>query len=180
MYISHVVWLTFSFVLPVISGCFQPSLPFPPPVLTADDPNLISLFTNLRKKIQSTLKSSQQAWNTTITSFAIEVTSANDKIWELYHTAPILGTDAFCREPTVSGNSYFRVASISKVFTVLAILLQEKEGRLNLKDPISKYIPELSQDNATDGIQWNLISLESLASQLSGIPRECRRKRSLL
>lgn len=166
------VFFALPLISQVISRCFEPSLPFPSPSLRLDDPSILSLFSGLETKIQNAIAVPRPEWNTTITSFSIQVTSAEDTIWELYHTAPLLGKYTDSRPTDVSGKTYFRIASISKVFTVLAILIQEKAGRLNIKDPISKYIPELKQ-NSDDGIQWDKISIESLATQLSGIPREC-------
>src|SRR5690606_3353420 len=37
----------------------------------------------------------------------------------------------------------FDFASVSKAFTAAGILLLQKQNQLNIKDPISKYIPEL-------------------------------------
>ena len=59
-----------------------------------------------------------------------------------------------------------------KTFTVLGLLYQEKAGNLSLDDPVDKYIEELKEpQNGT--LSWKDITLRSLASQLSGIPREC-------
>lgn len=45
----------------------------------------------------------------------------------------------------ISPKSVFDIASISKQFTAFCILLLEQEGKLNLDDPIRKYIPELPE-----------------------------------
>lgn len=42
-------------------------------------------------------------------------------------------------------HSLFRIASMSKSFTALAILKLRDEGRLSLSDPVTTYIPELDQ-----------------------------------
>ncbi len=47
--------------------------------------------------------------------------------------APVIGRDAF------------RIASMTKSFTVLAILKLRDEGKLSLEDPVSKWIPEFSR-----------------------------------
>jgi len=36
----------------------------------------------------------------------------------------------------------FRLGSITKQFTAMAILILEKQGKLNVKDPICKYVPD--------------------------------------
>ncbi len=155
------------------SHCYNPSRPFPVPELQADDIALVSRFRDVETEIQNAIYSADPPFNLSITSFTVEVTSAEQTLWGHYHTAPLLGnyTDS---EPTrASLNTAFRIASISKVFTVLAVLLQEKAGYLSLRDPVTKYIAELTSNRNESGIKWEDITLESLASQLSGIPREC-------
>ena len=41
-------------------------------------------------------------------------------------------------------HSIFNLASVSKQFTAFALLLLEQQGKLNLDDPVVKYLPELS------------------------------------
>lgn len=44
----------------------------------------------------------------------------------------------------VNADTVFRIASMSKSFTALAILLLRDEGRLSLDDPAAKYVPALA------------------------------------
>ena len=157
----------------VSSSCFEPSEPLPAPHLDSGSPEMLALFSGLDSIIEKAVTQSTASWNTTITSHAIDVTSANETLWQSFHTAPLLGEYDGGGPTNVTGNTAFRIASISKVFTVLAILLQQQEGNLNLKDPVTKYLPDLRENDISAGVQWEQISLESLASQLSGIPREC-------
>jgi len=59
-------------------------------------------------------------------------------------------------------STVFHIASVSKQFTVFAILLLEKEGKLSLDDDIRKYIPEVPDFGST-------ITLRHLASHTSGM-----------
>ena len=71
----------------------------------------------------------------------------------------------------ISPSSIFHVASVSKQFTAMAILLLEKDGRLSLDDDIRKYLPEMPDYGAkitirhllthTSGLrdQWDLLSM---------------------
>ena len=43
----------------------------------------------------------------------------------------------------IDKNTVFRIASMTKSFTALAILKLRDEGKLSLEDPVSKWIPEL-------------------------------------
>ena len=62
----------------------------------------------------------------------------------------------------ISPSTVFHVASVSKQFTVFAILLLQQEGKLSLDDDIRKYIPEVP-DFGTK------ISLRHLATHTSGL-----------
>jgi CubicO group peptidase (beta-lactamase class C family) len=42
------------------------------------------------------------------------------------------------------GNSVYELASVSKQFTAVAIMILQERGKLGYNDPISKFIPELS------------------------------------
>jgi len=64
--------------------------------------------------------------------------------------------------PVSPGETIFHVASVSKQFTVYAILLLQAEGKLSLDDPIRKYVTEVP-DFGTP------ITLRHLATHTSGL-----------
>jgi CubicO group peptidase (beta-lactamase class C family) len=103
-------------------------------------------------------------------SFSIEVTSNTDTLWTYHRSASVHDKD----RPgviEVAGDSQYRIASITKTFTVLALLYQHAAGNLSLDDSILSYLPEL--DGKWEGsLPLKDITIRSLASQLSGIPRE--------
>ncbi|KAL8834514.1 MAG: hypothetical protein Q9176_007457 [Flavoplaca citrina] len=156
----------------VQSWRLEPTNPFPPPTLRAGGAGLDAVFKGLEDRIQRAAWSESSPWITNITSFSVAVTSASESLWTTSHTAPSLGNYSDGPPSLMSDQSYFRIASISKVFTVLAVLLQEQAGKCNLRDPITRHIPELKDHVGIDTIDWDSITLETLASQLSGIPRE--------
>jgi CubicO group peptidase (beta-lactamase class C family) len=57
----------------------------------------------------------------------------------------------------------FRIGSLSKQFTAACILLLQERGRLNVHDPISRYLPGLPT-------RWQAISIHQLLTHTSGIP----------
>jgi CubicO group peptidase (beta-lactamase class C family) len=61
---------------------------------------------------------------------------------KLVHTGNYGYTDIEKKIP-VTSSSLFRIASMSKSFTAMAILKLRDEGKLQLDDPAYKYIPEL-------------------------------------
>ena len=62
----------------------------------------------------------------------------------------------------ISTSTVFHIASVSKQFTVFAILLLVHEQKLNLDDDIRKYIPEVPDFGKT-------ITLRHLATHTSGL-----------
>jgi CubicO group peptidase (beta-lactamase class C family) len=63
----------------------------------------------------------------------------------------------------VDDNTIFRIASVTKIFTVLAVLL---EDTIKMEDLISKFVPELNDP------KWAEVTIGMLTSQLSGAPRD--------
>jgi len=58
-------------------------------------------------------------------------------------------------------NSSFNLASVSKQFIGMCILMLSEEGKINLEDNIKKYLPELPYENLT---------IRNLLTHTSGIP----------
>ncbi|MFC5625276.1 serine hydrolase domain-containing protein [Algoriphagus winogradskyi] len=75
------------------------------------------------------------------------------------------------KNTSASTNSAFRIASMTKSFTAMAILKLRDEGKLSLSDPAEKYVPELAnlkyltQDAA-------LIDIENLLTMTAGFPED--------
>jgi CubicO group peptidase (beta-lactamase class C family) len=63
---------------------------------------------------------------------------------KLVHTGNYGYTDIEKKIP-VTSSSLFRIASMSKSFTAMAILKLRDEGKLNLDDPAYRFIPELKK-----------------------------------
>ena len=66
------------------------------------------------------------------------------------------------REVPITPASIFHVASISKQFTAMAVLLLEQQGKLSIDDDVHKYIPELPD-------YGKAITLRHLLGHTSGI-----------
>ena len=60
-------------------------------------------------------------------------------------------------------NTKFRIASLGKQFTAVCILLLQERGRLNVHDPISRYLSGLPA-------AWRAITIHQLLTYTSGIP----------
>lgn len=72
---------------------------------------------------------------------------------------------------TVSSSSLFRIASMSKSFTAMAILRLRDDGKLQLDDPVEKYIPEMkNQRYPTQDAP--LITIRHLLTHSAGFPED--------
>ena len=60
-------------------------------------------------------------------------------------------------------NTKFRIASLSKQFTAACILLLQERGRLNVHDPISRYLSNLPE-------AWQAVTIHQLLTHTSGVP----------
>lgn len=69
----------------------------------------------------------------------------------------------------VSPNTRFEIGSCTKAFTALALLVIEKEGMLQLDDPVKKYIPWF---RTTYKDKETSITIRQLLHHTSGIPQE--------
>jgi len=133
------------------SGCSQPGF--------KQDlkPNAITL--NFNEQVDSIVINKMNQYN--IPGLSIGIVK-NDSI--IY--AKGYGVKSINNKIAVSKNSIFHTASISKLFTALAIVQLEKEQRLNINDKLLKIIPELNyQDDRVEKI-----TIKTLLNHTSGIP----------
>lgn len=110
-------------------------------------------------------------------SLSIQVFSVNEPepIFALYHTAPSLAGQHSPGVKTVDENSVFRLGSLTKIYTIYTFLINAGDSLWN--EPVIKYVPELQElanrSDPVDYTAWDDITLGGLATQLTGIPREC-------
>ncbi len=71
----------------------------------------------------------------------------------------------------VAADSMFRIASMTKSFTALAILKLRDEGRLSLDDPVAKYVPELSHLSYPTG-DSPVLTIRHLLTHSEGFPED--------
>lgn len=112
-------------------------------------------------------------------SYAVEVFTGSEDLplWSHYWTAPNLNTFNSSGVTKVDTNTVFRIGSVTKIFTVLTFLATVGDGIWN--DPITKHLPEIAEiaNNASSSPiftpDWESITIGSLASQMSGLIRDC-------
>jgi CubicO group peptidase (beta-lactamase class C family) len=91
----------------------------------------------LSSRVSETLKESDTV------GFAAVITDGKDIIWSVNH-----GYLDLQRSHPVTLDTPFRIGSITKTITAIAILQLAEEGRLSLNDPVSKYIDQDQFENA--------------------------------
>lgn len=78
-------------------------------------------------------------------------------------------TDVAAKNP-VTSKSMFRIASMSKSFTAMAILKLRDAGKLRLDDPVEKYIPELKGQHLSKDAP--IITIRDLMTHSGGFPQD--------
>lgn len=151
---------------PATGRCYEPSPAFPLPQYSKDSHGIQATFSVIRELLNDSAFLEEYPTS----SLSVQVTSSKESLFEFYHTAAERN-DSRPGALVVDGDTVFRIASITKAFTTLAVLKQHAAGNLSMDDSVLKYIPELAEDQE-GSLPWKDITLRSMASQLSGIPRE--------
>lgn len=173
LHLLHALWCL-HFVSQTLGVCPPPSPTFPLPDYSKHQPILLNVLQKIQNEAESIV--ADRTYDTT--AFSIEVTSSKQTLWSSFHKA----RDRDALRPgaeEVNGNSVYRIASITKTFTILGILQQHAAGHLNLDDAIDAYLMDL-KGAQSGSIRWKDITLRSLASQLSGLPFDCKRGLTIL
>lgn len=149
--------------------CDAPSPAFPLPNYN----NHRSALKSTTQKITAALSSIIAKSEYDTTSVSIEITSQERTLASFQHS-PRNRSDLFGGGAKVVRNdTRYRIASMTKPFTVLALLQLEKAGRVNLDDSVLKYLPDLVEVQ-TGSLPFKDITLRALMSQQAGIPRDCK------
>ncbi|KAK5738679.1 hypothetical protein LTR17_005811 [Elasticomyces elasticus] len=111
------------------------------------------------------------------TSFTVGIFDAESTLFSHQYSSPALKNDT-AGVKTVTEDSVFRIGSGSKLITVYLFLVEV--GAQYWSHPITEFLPILAEaaqncsatGNPVDCIDWEHVTLGSLASHVSGIPRD--------
>lgn len=112
---------------------------------------------HLRQVIESEIKDKG------IPSFAIAITDGERMIW-----AQAFGTADAEGQVPATAETIYRVGSVSKLFTDVAVMRLVEQGKLKLDAPVSEYIPEFHPHSRFE----EPITLRELMSHRAGLVRE--------
>ncbi|MFF4369307.1 serine hydrolase [Streptomyces sp. NPDC001594] len=145
--------------LPATSAVARAPQPVPPPSTSAaPSPSTSGSFPALDASMDAKLdKAVQEVLKKTGVPGAIVGISAPGKG---EYTRAFGVADTATRQP-MKTDFYSRIGSVTKTFTVTAVLQLAQQGKLRLDDPIGKYIP-----NVPDG---DKVTLRELAGMRSGL-----------
>ncbi|MFB9037891.1 serine hydrolase domain-containing protein [Xanthomonas arboricola] len=74
-----------------------------------------------------------------------------------------IGVESIANQRPLNRDTIFDLASVSKQFTALCLLLLEQEGLLTMSDPIGRFVPEVNAYSAK-------VTLQDLIYHISGMP----------
>ena len=155
------------FIFPSVhSTCDAPSPAFQIP----DYEHHASQLDLTSTRIYEAIKSLSQHDKNNKTSFSVEVTSETRSLFEVHHTAKIRSS-VHRGADKINNVTNYRIASMTKPFTVLALLQLHKAGKLDLDAPVLNYIEDLNGPQS-GSLPWKDITIRALASQMAGIPRD--------
>lgn len=181
---TELVFILSHNVQPTMSFLLGPT--YPPPSGLASSDDFRDITDSLARTLDSSLKSGQSSfgefWGNS-SSLSITAVSTQDGVdvpfLDYHFSSPYLNTSAGSIVK-VTSSSVYRIGSISKLFTVYMLLVNY--GWHCWDQSVTCHIPELRQashglgTNAVEHVDWDHVTIGSLASQLSGVGRDCMLK----
>lgn len=105
----------------------------------------------------------QEAANKSLPLLSIVLVNENGVVW-----SGAVGTDAKNPDLSADGKMTYRIGSVSKLFTDIAVMQYVEQGILDLDAPVATYLPDFKPHNP-----YNIpITLRMLMSHSSGLVRE--------
>jgi CubicO group peptidase (beta-lactamase class C family) len=129
------------------------------PRLLARKPEVAAAIAVLDAWVTATVASREQP------GLSLGVVHDQDLIW-----AKGYGFSDLAKKIPATPSTVYRIASISKLFTTTAVLQLRDAGKLQLDDPVAKYLPWFKIRNAHP--EGPAITIRHLLTHTSGLPRE--------
>jgi CubicO group peptidase (beta-lactamase class C family) len=88
-------------------------------------------------------------------SGAVTLVAAHDRVLSL----DVVGQADLANQKPMRADSLFWIASMTKPVTAVAVLMLQDEGKLNVEDPVEKYLPEFKNQWLTKEKSSNTVTL---------------------
>jgi CubicO group peptidase (beta-lactamase class C family) len=176
-----VLLLGLAAVSAVLADYAGPSYPYPKDI-SSNSSLVTAAWQNVSSTIKGLLDSSDPAtaslknFTFSLGLFSIYDAAAIEKL-QFHYTSPEIA-HAPNGTHSVDGNSIYRIASVTKVFTVLAGMLELKPT--DWETPLTDIFPYLASagknsshpDDPLYTVDWSLVTASNLAAQIAGVPRD--------
>ncbi|KAJ5368394.1 uncharacterized protein N7496_008154 [Penicillium cataractarum] len=151
---------------------------YPPPTNLSNDPT----FATAIQDITSVLDDATNNGSLSETSISVQIFDASDAapLLNFAYTADNINTTLGVS--TVDQDTVFRVGSVSKLWTMVLLLIEE--GLWPFQESVARFVPELHEAASKlqwdprrrrDGINhldWGEVSIRELASHMAGVARD--------
>lgn len=167
--IACLVVLALDTIFTFAAYCPPPSPAFFPPKLSGKHESFVG---DLASRLNTSIASlwSDESYDRTTVSFL--VTDSEETLFSLHYSPRVRSDRYHGGAPVTDHLTNFRIASITKSFTVLALFQLQEAGKLNLDDSVLKYIPSLNGSSSHNSLPWKDITIRSLASQQAGLSQD--------
>ncbi|KAJ4859333.1 beta-lactamase domain-containing protein [Trichoderma breve] len=155
---------------------------FEPPTHLSTQALIQEAASSIQKSLNRAIRTGKSRYgnfNSSTTSFSLTAVSQQEPapIIDFHHTSGFLNVSAGSTSK-VTADTVYRIGSVSKLFTVYSLLLNNGISYWNR--PITDFVPELRQavqhplykSSVIDSVQWDQVTVGALASQLSGMGRD--------
>lgn len=147
--------------------------PLGPTLPSTKTPSNSTIVQETILKIQEGLANFTSVLNYTAISIGVKSIHEDGPLFDWHYTPPIADNRSVAK---VDIDTVYRGGSITKVFTTLTAL---KNSHIKGSDPVTKYLPQLKTDALKNEgqlsfIPWDNITIEDLASHVSGLGGDSR------
>lgn len=123
--------------------------------------NVMTGYEAVVERLQSAIEHELEAKQ--LPAFSIALVDGEHQVW-----AAGFGHQDAARKVPATADTIYRVGSVSKLFTDIAVMQLVERGELDLDAPVSKYLPDFKPHNPDE----RPITLRQLMSHRSGLVRE--------
>src|SRR5437868_8993025 len=98
-------------------------------------------------------------------SGAVTLVATKDRV---VHLAAVGKADVASRRP-MEPDAIFRVASMTKPITATSLMMLVEQEKLNVDDPVSKYIPAFAGQKLKDGSAARPVTIKDIVTHTAGL-----------
>ena len=121
------------------------------------DPKYTSVIAEMERMIEHEMETKE------IPSFSISIVDDEKMVW-----AKSFGKSDYKNDVPATNNTIYKIGSVSKLFTDIAIMQMVEQGKIDIDAPVTTYLPDFNPNNPYE----KEITLRQLMTHRSGLVRE--------